>query len=366
MNANSALISSSRISAQRLAGRSTPFLTNCWYVAGFSAEFSREHLRSRTILGKPVVLYRRQDGAAVALDDRCPHRSFPLSRGRLDHGSIVCGYHGLRYGPNGRCLEVPGRPGEPRGIAVRSYPMCETGPLVWIWMGSEEPKPLPSGLDWISDGERWPSSRGYFHLPANYISLHENLLDLTHLTFLHASSFGTPDYALAPYTVSTDEEQGRFAIHRSVIPTKLPPVWAQPTGLTDRNAARVTRSEFHSPAIHIVTACFYDCDLTESDRQEFRIATAHLVTPETPQSTHYFIHHGRDFALTDPAVTQFMHQQLFAAFQEDVDGLTALERTVQSVPESEFYEFSLPSDRAGVAMRRWLYETVHKPAAAAG
>lgn len=358
MSTHSNLQAASRKAAQSLADRDTPFLANCWYVAAFSSELAVDALKPRTLLGRPVVMFRDGEGRPHALDDRCPHRSFPLSRGRLEQGTITCGYHGLRYGADGRCVGIPGQSAAPKGIEVRSYPLLETGPIVWIWMGRSEPAPLPDGLDWIREESRWPASRGYFHLPASYIALHENLLDLTHLSFLHASSFGTPDYALAPYDVSLDEERGRFAVLRSVIPTRLPPVWGEPTGLSGRDAARITKSEFRSPAVHIVTASFHACDLPESERPDFRIATAHLVTPESPDSTHYFIHHGRNFGIHDAGITTFMHDQLFTAFREDVDGLTAVERSVKSTPPGDFYEFSIPSDRAGVAMRRWLRKAV--------
>ena len=241
--------------------------------------------------------------------------------------------------------------GVPRGIGVRAYPLVERGPFIWIWMGdgAAEPARIP-GMQWLEDGA-WASSQGYFHLPGNYVSLHENLLDLTHLSYVHASSFGTPDYASAPY--ETKLEEGHYSITRSVVPTRLPPVWGEPTGLTHEHAARIATSEFLSPALHVVSASFYDCDLAAAERHEFRIRTSHLPTPETHGSTHYFIVHSRDFALEDASVTTFMHEQLFQAFREDVDALTRLE-TVLADPTPPFYEMSIASDAPSVAMRRYL------------
>ena len=345
---------------RRMADRSTPFVENCWYVAGFAAEFDHA-LRARTILGHKLVLFRTEEGVPVALADRCVHRSFPLSASRLDGDTIICGYHGLQYRSDGVCIGAPMLAECPRGLAVRSYPTRSQGPLVWIWMGDAAPNAeLPLG-DWVAD-EAWPSSQQYYHLPASYIALHENLLDLSHLSFLHAGSFGTPDYAAAPYEVVIDEAGGRFRVTRSVIPTRLPPVWGEPTGLMGRDAARISTSDFLSPAAHVVTARFHPLDVPPEQRLDTRIMTAHLATPETPTTTHYFIHHGRNFAQDDPTVTGFMQHHLTIAFTEDVDGLTAVEQMVDATPPDDYFEISLASDRPGVAMRRWLLKTAQAEA----
>ena len=344
------LIRASQVAMQQLADRNTPLIQNEWYVVAFANELARSLIR-RTILGHHLVMYRTQSGEPVALHDRCAHRSFPLSAGRLDGDTIVCGYHGMRYDREGNCIEVPSQKSCPRGIGVRNYPLVESGPLVWGWMGKGEAdfQKLPD-TSWLAQG-KWPYSQGYFHLPANYVSLHENLLDLTHLTFVHAKSFGTPDYASAPYECTATDN--RFRITRRVVPTRLPPVWAKPTRIEHDQAARITTSEFVTPGMHVVEAVFYDCRLPENARPEFRIRTAHLPTPETNQSTHYFIVHGRDFGHEDPGITGFMHEQLFKAFQEDIEALTRLEQVLED-PGEPYYEISVASDQPSVAMRRYL------------
>jgi vanillate O-demethylase monooxygenase subunit len=188
-------------------------------------------------------------------------------------------------------------------------------------------------------------------LPANYVSLHENLLDLTHLSYVHARSFGTPDYASAPF--ETVLEEGRYRITRTVAPTSLPPVWGKPTGLEHEAAARVATSEFVAPGLHVVTVNFYDMRLPAGERPEFRVRTCHVPTPETHGSTHYFVVHSRDFALGDDGVTRFMHEELFRAFEEDVVALTRLEEVLAD-PGTPFYEMSIASDAPSVAMRRYL------------
>ena len=237
---------------------------------------------------------------------------------------------------------------------MRAFPLCERGKLVWVWMGQPElsdPRHIPH-QDFMDD-RAWASSTERLHLKASYVRLHENLLDLTHLSFLHANSFGTPDYASAPFEIQLDESVGRFTLLRTVMPTRLPPIWAKPTGLEGVDAARIVESTFHSPALHVVAVRFYACHTPESEQPFRAIRTAHIVTPESATSTHYFIQHARNFALDDDAITQFMHEQLHRAFQEDIDGLEAIESLLSRYAERQ-PEISFHADRASLAMRRYL------------
>ena len=339
--------------ALRLADRHTPFVMNDWYVAAFGDEI-KDKLLARTLLGRRLVFYRTADQRVVALEDRCPHRSMPLSAGTLDKDTVVCAYHGFRFNSEGDCIEVPSQTTCPKNVGIKAYRTFERGPVVWIWMGEAEEADLSKlpEQDWMED-PLWKHSKGYLSLPASYIRLHENLLDLTHLSFLHAKSFGTPDYAKASF--ESEIGDGRFALLRNVVPTTLPPVWAIPTGLTGQGqAARIVRSEFMSLGMHEVSVTFYDCHLPQSDRPEFRIRTAHMPTPETATTTHYFIVHGRDFAQKDEHTTRFMHDQLFVAFQEDVDGLALQEQSLAHTRPEDLYEFSVASDAPAVAMRRYV------------
>ncbi|WP_027854197.1 aromatic ring-hydroxylating dioxygenase subunit alpha [Marinobacterium litorale] len=349
-----------QVAGRTMADRHTPFIHNEWYVVALSHEISRE-LMSRTVLGRQLVLFRKEDGSPVALDNRCGHRNFPLSRSALEGDTVVCGYHGLRYNERGECVEVPSQC-NCAGISIRNYPLHQQGPVIWIWMGEPEEADIDKipAMPMLDEG--WVTSEDYMHLKASYVYLHENLLDLTHLSFLHAKTFGTPDYARAKFDTEITED--RFWLKRYVVPTRLPPVWAKPTGLEGRDAARITTSDFVSPALHIVHAEFYDIALDESERPDQRIKTAHIPTPETATSTHYFVVHGRNFALEENEVTGFMHEQLMAAFDEDVVGLEAMEELLASrSEEDDFFEISLTADAASVAMRRYLKRRAEAEAA---
>ncbi len=346
------MIASSQKAGSQMADRNTPFIYNEWYVVAFSDEIKRE-LKARTLLGKRVVFYRTEAGSPVVLEDRCPHRSFPLSESHLEGDTIVCGYHGFRYDSQGDLIEVPSQQVCPRGVGIHRYAAVERGPIVWVWMGDPElaDESRVPHQPWMEDAS-WECSSGYLYHQGNYVSMHENLMDLTHLSYLHADTIGTPDYARAPFEIKLEE--GNYKLIRNVVPTTLSPVWGKSTGLNDIDtAARIITSEFVSPGLHRVSGKFYDASLSENARDEFHISTAHILTPETHSTMHYFLIHGRDFATEDEQITDYMHEQLFAAFKEDVVGLGILEKRLQEYDESTF-EISVASDAPAIATRTYL------------
>ncbi|EQB11420.1 hypothetical protein RLDS_23745 [Sphingobium lactosutens DS20] len=339
----------------QMASFETPFVFNCWYVAALASELKNE-LLERMILGRRLVLYRTSDGVPVALDDRCAHRSFPLSKSKLVDDTIVCGYHGFRYDRTGDCVEVPSLTKCPATIGVRAYPMVERGPVVWIWMGAAEeadPSTIPP-LSWMESSE-WTLNIGYLDLPASYIGLHENLLDLTHIEFLHADTLGAgaPGYSMAPY--NTEIGEGVFALSRTVEPASIPGPFAGPMAFGDiTTGGRSIRSEFVTPALHQLVARYYDTAEPAEQRRICFISTAHLPTPRDHVSTHYFIVNGRNFALGDAEVTEDLHRGMFEAFAEDVWGLGNVQSVLSATPAEELYEISVKSDTAAVAMRRHI------------
>lgn len=342
-----------RAAMQGLAGRETPLIFNEWYCAGLGGEFSRQ-LFKRKILGRDLVFFRTLAGEVVALEDRCAHRSFPLSAGRLVGDELVCGYHGFCYNRRGDCVKVPSQERAPQ-VGVRHYPLRETGRIVWIWMGPGVPAHEPPVQPWMLD-PAWEHSTGHLHLAANYVGLHENLLDLTHIEYLHAQTLGlnSPGFAAAPFELLL--EGGAFGIRRKVAPTGLPPMLADTTGLGGiQTAARVSRTDFISPAFEQLSASYFDDSLPEGARPEFRLQTAHLMTPETQTSTHYFIDHAWNWGLGDEALRQAMHSGLFAAFEEDVRCLALVEAALAARQgDEEFFEISVAADGAALAMRRHL------------
>src|SRR5947208_10186817 len=130
-------ISPSTAPRRRSSSRRAPpsvYLRNSWYVAAWDREVSRRPL-ARTYLDEPVVLFRKEDGTPVALQDRCCHRYLPLSRGKLEADRLRCGYHGLLFDADGKCVEIPGQANIPPQAKVRAFPTQERVGWIWIWMG---------------------------------------------------------------------------------------------------------------------------------------------------------------------------------------------------------------------------------------
>ena len=175
------------------------FLRNYWYVAATDSEIGRKPL-ARTILNEPVVFFRTEDGTPVAFEDRCVHRHLPLSMGRLVGDRLQCHYHGLQYDTAGRCVRIPGQDQIPSTAKVKSYPVVERHRWVWIWMGDPalaDPAKI-TDFHWLDDPD-WGAKSSYLHVKSNWQLVVDNLLDLTHLAFVHETTIGNA--ALAEHAV---------------------------------------------------------------------------------------------------------------------------------------------------------------------
>lgn len=331
----------------RLADAETPLIRNCWYVAAWSSEVGRA-LLSRRLLGRRVVLFRTQAGIAVAMHDRCPHRSLPLSKGWLEGDAVRCAYHGLVFDCGGACIEAPPVGHVPTTVRVPTYPLIERGPLLWIWLGDApaDESALPD-TSWLDDSS-WAYAHGAMSVACNYVSLHENLLDLTHFTYLHPGNIGTPEYASAPYTVDIAGE--RVRVERQVSACSMPTIYSSSGLAPDARIWRRTMSEFLTPGLHAARGLFGP--IAEDDDRSFEIRITHFVTPADQDRLHYYFTFARNFAVEDGEVTSAMKDGAIKAFIEDADALEAIADI--AISEPGFREMSLKSDRAGIAMRRLI------------
>ena len=211
------------------------FLRNYWYVAASDHDVQRQPL-GRIILGEPIVFYRLEDGTPVALEDRCAHRHLPLSMGKLVGDTLQCHYHGLRYDKTGTCVRVPGQDMIPRSARVKSYPVVERYHWLWIWMGDPalaDPDKIPD-FHWFDDPENWGAKGQYLHVKANWQLIVDNLLDLTHLAFVHETTIGNSalvDNAAVKVTRAHEMSSSpagssiRRRRRRSSRPAASPPTW---------------------------------------------------------------------------------------------------------------------------------------------
>lgn len=200
------------------------FLRQSWYVAARSGEVTRQPL-GRVLLDEPVVLFRKESGQTVALEDRCCHRHLPLSMGRVEGDGLRCGYHGLKFDSTGKCVEIPGQDSIPPQARVRAYPTQERYRWIWIWMGAPEkadPALIPNW--WWADHPEWAFTQpAQIPVKCNYQLVSDNVLDVTHLAYVHATSIGAPSITEFPATVEREERLVRLT--RWIMDRPPPPLY---------------------------------------------------------------------------------------------------------------------------------------------
>jgi vanillate O-demethylase monooxygenase subunit len=334
-------------SSSRLADHTTPLVRNEWYVAAMSDELDRT-LRDRRLLGTGVLLYRTTDGTVVALRNRCPHRSFPLSRGVLEGDNVVCGYHGLTFGPDGACVRIPSQDTIPKGVRAHGFPVVERPPLVWIWMGDPDqadPTSIPDH-SWLSHPDYGVVS-GYFHVKCSYVRLHENVLDHTHFPFLHGQEISDVDWAQAPFEVT--QEGNSVSITRALKDHPVDPGFGMVIGNSGHRVTRTSEAWFKTPAFHGALETIEDLEGGAGERTEFHFHILHMFTPETATTTHYFWAAAQDVAIED-ALLEAGRQLAVATFEEDVEALEHIEENWRR--EDGIREVSVTSDRVGLVMRQ--------------
>ncbi|WP_335981863.1 MULTISPECIES: aromatic ring-hydroxylating dioxygenase subunit alpha [Streptomycetaceae] len=325
------------------------FARNQWYVAAWSAEVGRD-LLGRTVLGEPIALYRTEAGGAVALADRCVHRRFPLSASRLDGDQVVCGYHGFTYDTTGTCVFVPGQKRVPRTARVRSYPVAEVDSFVWVWIGDPEAADtaaIPRAPHLVDDG--WVTVSGMEPIDCDYGLLVDNLLDLSHETYLHGGYIGTPEVAQTPITTEVDEEAGVVRVSRHMPDAECPPFYARSTGIEGR-IQRLQDIEYRAPCLYLLHSRISP---TGQDSPVFRTEITYAITPSAPGQVYDFWAVSRDFAVQDAEVTTFLRDFNHTVVMQDVDALNVLQRCLDTETEG-YQELSINIDTGGLAARRIL------------
>jgi phenylpropionate dioxygenase-like ring-hydroxylating dioxygenase large terminal subunit len=346
----------------------TSFVRNQWYVAAYSHEVGRE-LFSRTICGEPVLLWRTEAGEAKAMADRCVHRRFPLSQhpSRLEGDQVVCGYHGFTYGADGVCVSVPGQRRVPRTARLASYPLVEQDSFVWVWIGEREladVKAVPRA-PWLDD-PGYTAISGMEPLAARYDLLVDNLLDLSHETYLHGGYIGTPEVAETPITTEVDDQAATVRVSRQMDDAACPPFYAESTGIRGR-ITRWQDIEYHAPCLYLLHSRIAPVgteppDVDGSDPGAFHVEVVYAITPETEKTTHDFWAVARDFALEDEKVSDYLYENNRTVVLQDVVALDALERALAQEREG-YQELSINIDTGALAARRILRRLAEEGAA---
>lgn len=326
------------------------FVHNCWYVAAWSHELAGDALLARTIINTPLVLWRDAQGI-VAMEDRCPHRAAPLSKGIREGDGIRCRYHGLLFDRSGQCVHAPAQDKLPTALQVRRFPIVEQARWVWIWMGDAalaDPALIPATP--CMDHPDWRSLPGTLHYDVNYLLIADNLLDFSHLPYLHPTTLGgSSDYAKVLPKVERLPRGVRLT--RWVEGTQ-PPAYTRPYFPAD-TVDRWMYYDFLAPSVMLMDAgmCAAGSGAHLGDRQgALETRSYQALTPETDTSTHYFFTQAHNFATDDPEVTRNIFKALEVAFEEDRDMIGGQARNLALDPD--FRMTNLTVDQALVQFRR--------------
>ena len=328
-----------------------------WWVAGLGAEIAGGPVQ-RWLLELPLVLYRGADGQVVALDDRCPHRWAPLSMGSVVGNEIACPYHGFRFGPDGRCTLVPTQAAIPGIARVRSYPVIEAAPFVWVWTGDPDAAaeaPLPPTLDWAVDPSR-VTAGGAMEVGCNYLALKENVLDLSHFAFVHANTLAVTDWTRPPEV----EAGGSEVTYRQHFPAApLPAHYGVPTGIgCERPVDRDAWGSYVSPGLQIAGVDIRDPGRTAAGRDAFSLRICHATTPIDETRCNYWWFFSQDYGHGEDAAER-LTERIEAAFLEDKAVLEATEAMVRRDPRGRDYlDISVACDQAGIEARRRVQKLV--------
>lgn len=324
------------------------WLRNCWQVIAFAREIVGAPL-ARTICGEPVVLFRGASGRATALADCCPHRLLPLSLGRVVADQIQCGYHGLCFDGDGRCVRVPGQDTVPRNAAVRTYPLVERHGFAWIWLGDAahaDAATIPD-VHWCDD-PAWAVADGYHHFGANYQLVNDNLLDLSHESFVHEDTIGNEAVAEAPFSVTLQGE--RVRMHRAMYDMEAPPFYKRTTGFTGR-IDRWHTNTFTPPGLHVIENGSMPAG-SKDRAAALERKVLNFITPETITSTHYFWAVVRQFRIDDRELTDYIRNGIRKTFDQDKTVLEAQQRLIGNDPDKVVFPVVIRVDAGPIQGRK--------------
>jgi phenylpropionate dioxygenase-like ring-hydroxylating dioxygenase large terminal subunit len=345
--------------ADRLT-RVTPqggFLRNAWYVICWADDIAEKPL-GRRVLDEPIVVYRDASGCAIAIGDRCPHRFAPLHRGIVDAaGAIQCPYHGLKFDASGACIANPhGRGAIPAGARVPAYPLVERDRLIWIWMGDRAAADAATIPDYsFLDDDRFANNAGnYLSIRADFQLMTDNLMDLSHLTYVHGADPGVVDGAGLDVTQDGSTVYSR---RKSTFAHAFAGV-----GSSSDIARHFTGDE---PLDHWMDMRWcapsnlmleIGWGLAGRPRADALITYAtHILTPETATTTHYFFGTSRAYDIENAAATERQRAWQRRAFEtEDEPMLAACQEMMNGADFWELRPIMLASDGGAVRARKVL------------
>ena len=331
------------------------FPLNAWYAAAYDVEV-KAALLPRTVCDQKLVMFRKSDGTAAVLEDACWHRLLPLSMGRLEGDEVVCGYHGLVFNAQGRCTHMPSQETLNPSACVRSYPVVEKHRFVWVWPGDPakaDPALVPD-LHW-NDDPAWAGDGKLITVNCNYRLVVDNLMDLTHETFVHGSSIGQQAVAEAPFVATHGDRTA--TVTRWMENIEAPPFWAgqlfEARGYRG-NVDRWQIIKFEAPCTVTIDVGVAETgtgavppggnqgDARLSDRSKgVNGHVLNTITPATEGTCHYFWAFARNYCLGEQRLTHQLREGVATIFREDELILEAQQKAMDEHPDHQFYNLNI-------------------------
>jgi len=334
------------------------YLRNTWYVAAWAKELAPgAHIR-RVILEQPVLLWRSEDGVAHALSDRCPHRFAPLSLGTFSEGTVQCRYHGLKFDTGGRCVHNPAG-SIPAAAKVPTFPLVERHSMLWVWMGEPgdaDATKIPS-MDCQDPDKMWVGS-DYLNVKSNYMLEIDNIMDLSHIEFLHASTLGAGGVAAGDYRATQEGLQvwSRRLTHGEIMTDGLYDAMGLPRG---KPVDRWIDVRWDAPANMVLWAGAVPTGRDRSEGSD--TPTVHCFTPETASTTHYFfsVCFPKTLGNAGEEMAARQIQYLRSPFEaEDLPMLELQQANIGTVDLLSLKPVLLAGDAGGVRARRVLEKLI--------
>jgi len=309
------------------------YLKNAWYAAAWSHEIGRQLLK-RVIMDESILFYRKEDGTAVAVSNRCAHRFAPLHLGKLEGDTVSCPYHGLRYDSSGKCVFNPnGDQRVPVGARIRTYALAERSGMLWIWPGDADraDTALLPDISYLEDRTRYAPVTGYLNVRSNYRFILDNLLDNAHLNTVHHDTLSCEPFRRGVPHLKPSAANANEILTSLICPPGLPgAIWSQIWAAEHDGVAPGSMDHWVELSWEPGGTCLQETGITPEGRPRSEgIATlnCHLVTPETGQTSHYFWGIARPFQLNNPEFDEQMKFGANYAFQhQDEPMLEAIQK----------------------------------------
>ena len=342
------------------------FLRNTWYVAAWDSELAPGKMLQRTLLNESVLLLRDSAGHAIALRDRCPHRFAPLHLGKYDGETLQCAYHGLKFNGLGECVHNP-HGAVPKAARAQVYPLVERHAMLWIWMGEAVKADAAQIPDFsFQDPDRWFVGKDYLHVRSGYLLEVDNILDLSHTEFLHATTLGSDGISKGRY--ESKQEDPFIWSNRSTTAEIMSDELSTAMGVTPGQPVdRWINVRWSAPANMALFAGAVPTGRPAAEGRE--TPTSHCFTPETATTTHYWFGICFSRQLGEPGAAMARDQIKYLRAPFEAEDLPMLEQQQRNIGDADFWSLKpvlLAGDAAAVRARRVLDKLIAEEQRAGG